>query len=82
MKWNHCFVHTYFRTGQILKKHHSRIHFFASEELILYLDALQQPQTKVKRVRGNCVQVNYKTDEDMSKQSSITNIIMKALRSK
>jgi len=64
----------------ILKKQHSKIHFFASEELHLYLDALQLPKTKVKRVRGYRVKVDYKTDNDTSKQSSITNIIMNALR--
>jgi len=64
----------------ISKKQHSKIHFFASEELHLYLDALQQPKTKVKRVRGYKVKVEYKTDNDISKLSSITNIIMKALR--
>ena len=67
---------------EISIKHQSKIHFFASEELHLYLDALQQPQTKVKRVRGYRVKVDYKTDNDTSKQSSITNIIMKALRGK
>jgi hypothetical protein len=64
----------------ISKKQHSKIHFFSSEELPLYLDALQQPKTKIKRVRGYRVKVDYKTDNDTSKQSSITNIIMKALR--
>ena len=64
----------------ISKNQHSKIHFFASEELHLYLDALQQPKTKVKRVRGYKVKVEYKTDNDISKLSSITNIIMKALR--
>ncbi len=66
----------------ITKIHHSRIHFFASEELSLYLDAFKQPLTKEKRVRGYRVKVNYKTDDDTNKQSSITNIIMKALRKK
>lgn len=64
----------------ISKKHHPKIHFFASEELHLYLEALQLPKTKVKRVRGYRVKVDYKTDNDTSKQSSITNILMKALR--
>ena len=64
----------------ISKKHHPKIHFFASEELHLYLEALQLPKTKVKRVRGYRVKVDYKTDNDTSKQSSITNIIMNALR--
>ena len=64
----------------ISKKQHPKIHFFASEELHLYLDALQQPKTKIKRVRGYRVKVDYKTDNDTSKQSSITNIIMDALR--
>lgn len=64
----------------ISKKQHSKIHFFKSEELQLYHDALQQPQPKVKRVRGYRVKVDYKTDNDTSKQSSITNIIMNALR--
>jgi len=66
----------------ISKKQHAKLHFFTSEELHLYLDALQQPKTKVKRVRGYRVKVDYKTDNDTSKQSSITNIIMKALREK
>lgn len=65
---------------KISKKQHAKLHFFASEELHLYLDALQQPKTKVKRVRGYRVKVDYKTDNDTSKQSSITNIIMDALR--
>jgi hypothetical protein len=64
----------------ISKKQHPKIHFFASEELYLYLEALQLPKTKVKRVRGYRVKVDYKTDNDTSKQSSITNIIMNALR--
>ena len=64
------------------KKHHAIIHFFSSEELPLYLDALKQPKTTEKRVRGYRVKVNYKNDNDTSKQSSITNIIMKALRKK
>jgi len=64
----------------ISKKQHAKIHFFKSEELHLYLDALQLPKTKVKRVRGYRVKVDYKTDNDTSKQSSITNIIMDALR--
>ena len=64
----------------ISKKQQSKIHFFKSEELQLYLDALNQPKTKVKRVRGYRVKVDYKTDNDTSKQSSITNIIMNALR--
>lgn len=64
----------------ISKKQHSKIHFFKSEELQLYLDALIQTQQKVKRVRGYRVKVDYKTDNDTSKQSSITNIIMDALR--
>ncbi|MCI5050849.1 MAG: type IV secretion system DNA-binding domain-containing protein [Candidatus Pacebacteria bacterium] len=66
----------------IAKKQHSNIHFFKTEELQLYLDALIQPQQKVKRVRGYRVKVDYKTDNDTSKQSSITDIIMKALRGK
>lgn len=66
----------------ISKKQHSKIHFFKSEELHLYLDAMIQPQQKVKRVRGYRVKVDYKTDNDTSKQSSITDIIMKALRRK
>lgn len=66
----------------IPKKQHSKIHFFKSEELQLYLDALIQPKSKVKRVRGYRVKVDYKTDNDTSKQSSITDIIMKALRGK
>lgn len=66
----------------ISKKQHSKIHFFKSEELPLYLDALIQPQQKVKRVRGYRVKVDYKTDNDTSKQSSITDIIMKVLRGK
>lgn len=66
----------------ILKKQHSKIHFFKSEELQLYLDALIQPQQKVKRVCGYRVKVDYKTNNDTSKQSSITDIIMKALRGK
>lgn len=66
----------------ISKKQHSKIHFFKSEELQLYLDALIQPKTKVKRVRGYRVNVDYKTDNDSSKQASITDIIMKALRGK
>lgn len=64
----------------ISKKQHSKIHFFPSEELPLYLDAFQQPKTKIKRVRGYRVKVDYKTDNDTSKQSFITNIIMNALR--
>ncbi len=66
----------------ISKKQHLKIHFFKSEELLLYLDALIQPKTKVKRVRGYRVNVDYKTDNDTNKQASITNIIMKALRGK
>ena len=66
----------------ISKKQHSKIHFFKPEELQLYLDALIQPKSKVKRVRGYRVKVDYKTDNDTNKQSSITNIIMKALRGK
>lgn len=66
----------------ISKKQHSKIHFFKSEDLQLYLDALIKPQQKVKRVRGYRVKVDYKTDNDSSKQSSITDIIMKALRGK
>lgn len=68
----------------IAKKYHSKIHFFKSEELSLYLDATE-PKTKIleKRVRGYRVKVNYKTDTlDTGKQQSITNIIMKALRKK
>jgi hypothetical protein len=64
----------------VSKKKHSKLHFFKSEELHLYLDALQLPKTKVKRVRGYRVKVDYRTDNDASKQSSITNIIMNALR--
>jgi len=34
----------------------------------------------IKCIRGYRVKVDYKTDNDASKQSSITNIIMNALR--
>ncbi len=66
------------------KKQHSIIHFFPSEELPLYLDALNPTSiTKEKRVRGYRVKVNYKTgDNNVNKQKSITNIIMDALRKK
>ena len=68
----------------ISKKLHSKIHFFPSEELSLYLDALNPTSiTKEKRVRGYRVKVNYKTEDvDMNKQKSIANIIMDALRKK
>jgi hypothetical protein len=68
----------------IPKKLHSKIHFFPSKELSLYLDALTPTSiVKEKRVRGYRVKVNYKTeDTDMNKQKSITNIIMDALRKK
>lgn len=66
----------------ISKKQHSKIHFFKSKDLLLYLDALIQPKSKVKRVRGYRVKVDYKTDNDTSKQTPITDIIMKALRGK
>jgi len=64
------------------KKQHSKIHFFPSEELSLYLDALNPTSiTKEKRVRGYRVKVNYKTgDANVNKQKSITSIIMEALR--
>jgi DNA helicase HerA-like ATPase len=68
----------------ISKKLHSKIHFFPSEELSLYLDALNPTSiTKEKRVRGYRVKVNYKTEDvDINKQKSIANIIMDALRKK
>lgn len=68
--------------NSIARKHHTKIHFFASEDLLIYLDALKQPKATEKRVRGYRVKVNYKTDNDTSKQSSITKIIMNALRKK
>ena len=68
----------------IQKKLHSKIHFFPSKELSLYLDALTPTSiVKEKRVRGYRVKVNYKTEDgDTNKQKSITNIIMDALRKK
>ena len=64
------------------EKYHSKVHFFASEELPLYLDALKQPEAKEERIRGYRVKVNYGNDNDTGKQASITDIIMKALRGK
>ncbi|KGL59112.1 conserved hypothetical protein (DUF87) [Polaribacter sp. Hel1_85] len=68
----------------IPKKLYSKIHFFPSKELSLYLDAITPTSiVKEKRVRGYRVKVNYKTEDgDMNKQKSITNIIMDALRKK
>lgn len=71
------------QTFKVLKKkHHSRVHFFDSEELPLYLDALKQPEIKEERIRGYRVKVNYGTDNNTGKQSSITDVIMRALRGK
>lgn len=66
------------------KKQYSKIHFFPSQELTLYLDALNPKSiTKEKRVRGYRIKVNYKSGNiDTSKQKSITNIIMDSLRKK
>lgn len=68
----------------IPKKLHSKIHFFPSKELSLYLDALTPTSiVKEKRVRGYRVKVNYKTENaNINKQKSITNIIMNAIRKK
>lgn len=68
----------------INKKHHSKLHFFISEELPMYLDATAPKiKTSEKRIRGYRVKVNYKAgDVDTNKQKSITDIVMKALRKK
>jgi hypothetical protein len=70
--------------GSINSKEHYRIHFFAPDELSLYLDATEPKTiTKEKRVSGYRIKVNYKTNTDSTgKQKSITDIIMKALRKK
>ncbi|WP_417198086.1 type IV secretory system conjugative DNA transfer family protein [Bizionia sp.] len=64
------------------KKYHSQIHFLAPEEFPTYLDALKQPKSEEKRVRGYRVKVNYKNDANTGKLSLITNIMVKALRKK
>ncbi len=68
--------------NSVAKKHHAKIHFFASEDLLIYLNPLKQPKATEKRVRGYRVKVNYKTDNNTGKQSSITTIIMNALHKK